>query len=63
MSKDIKYQEHHFHTNLLDVGVAWDSTRVWVCLNGIALLRAKINPLTKETLLVEFTPPASRTDG
>ena len=55
----VPYQEHHFHDKLLDIGVAWDGTRVWVCLNGIALLRAKINPITKNNLMIEFTPPES----
>ena len=35
------YQEHHFQ-RVQDVGVAWNNNRVWVCLNGVALLRAKV---------------------
>lgn len=49
------YQEHHF-TNPQDVGVAFNHDRIWVCLNGQALLRAK---WICGKLLVEFTPPKS----
>jgi hypothetical protein len=38
-------QEHHFTNDrftLIDIGVAFNDNRVWVCVNGIALLRAKI---------------------
>ncbi len=34
------YEEYHFE-DVKDIGVAFDGCRVWVCLNGIALLRAK----------------------
>ena len=47
------YQEHHFQ-NPEDVGVAWDTNRVWVCLNGVALLRAKV---IGDRLFVEFYRP------
>ena len=48
-----EYEEHHFQ-NVDDIGVAFDGTRVWVCINGASLLRAKFM-LGK--LLIEFTPP------
>lgn len=35
-----EYQEHHVPAE--DVGVAWNSNRIWVCVDGVALLRAKI---------------------
>lgn len=47
------YEEHHFQ-DVEDVGVAFDGTRVWVCINGIALLRAKVFP---EGLSVEYNEP------
>jgi hypothetical protein len=34
------YQEFH-HQNVGDVGVAFNEDRVWMCLNGVALFRAK----------------------
>ena len=34
------YQEFH-HQNIKDVGVAFNEDRVWVCLDGVALFRAK----------------------
>jgi hypothetical protein len=34
------YQEHH-HQNIKDVGVAFNEDRVWVCLDGVSLFRAK----------------------
>jgi len=47
------YKEHHFQ-QVEDVGVAWCYNRVWVCLNGVSLFRAKV---MNEKLFVEFTPP------
>ena len=32
--------EKHFSAE--DVGVAYDATHVWVCINGISIFRAKI---------------------
>ena len=49
----VAYEEHHFQ-NVEDIGVAFDSKRVWVCINGIALLRAKI---FGDRLFVEFYNP------
>ena len=49
----IPYQEHHFQ-NPEDVGVAWNHDRVWVCLNGASLLRAKV---VGGRLFVEFYRP------
>jgi hypothetical protein len=34
------YVEYH-HTNLYDIGVAYNEDRVWVCLDGVSLFRAK----------------------
>lgn len=34
------YQEHH-HRDVADVGIAFDDNRIWVCLDGAALFRAK----------------------
>jgi hypothetical protein len=34
------YQEYH-HQNVGDIGVAFNEDRVWVCLDGVALFRAK----------------------
>ena len=47
--------EPHFQ-DVKDIGVAWEKStnRVWVCLNGISLLRVKF--VGKE-MLVEYTPP------
>jgi hypothetical protein len=50
-----EYQEHHF-SGAHDVGVAWNSNRVWVCLDGIALLRAK---MMGQRLFIEYYPPRS----
>ena len=50
-----EYEEHHFQ-NIEDVGVAFDGIRIWVCLNGVALLRAKVFP---EGLSVEYYKPDS----
>src|SRR5437899_817101 len=40
VSRIAEYQEHHFKAE--DVGVAWNGNRIWVCLDGAALLRAKL---------------------
>jgi hypothetical protein len=34
------YQEHH-HQNVCDIGVAFNEDRVWVCIDGVSLFRAK----------------------
>lgn len=34
------YQEYH-HQDIDDIGIAFNEDRVWVCLNGVALFRAK----------------------
>ena len=34
------YQEYH-HQNISDIGVAFNEDRVWVCLDGVTLFRAK----------------------
>ena len=34
------YQEYH-HQDISDIGVAFNEDRVWVCLDGAALFRAK----------------------
>jgi hypothetical protein len=34
------YQEYH-HQNVADVGVAFNGDRVWMCIDGAALFRAK----------------------
>ncbi len=36
-----KYQEHHYE-GMKDVGIAWNTDRIWVCLDGQTLLRIKI---------------------
>jgi len=52
----VAYTEHHFQ-DVKHVGVAWDkdTKRVWVCLNGVALLRAKVQG--DSTLMIEFYDP------
>ena len=52
------YEEHHFQ-NVDDVGVAFDGQRIWVCLNGQALLRAKFFP---DGLSVEYHDPTKALD-
>lgn len=52
------YQEHHFQ-NVEDIGVAFDGTRVWVCINGVSLLRAK---WMQGKLQVEYNPPEGFSD-
>ena len=52
----VKYEEHHWQ-KVEDVGVAWNENRVWVCLNGGALFRAKV---MGGKLWVEFTPPMEK---
>jgi len=47
-----EYEEHHFQ-NIEDVGVAWNGNRVWVCINGQSLLRAKV---VDNELYIEFYP-------
>lgn len=47
-------EEHHF-MNKEDVGIAWDKTHVWFCINGASVFRAKVNP--DGTLLVEYHEP------
>ena len=47
------YEEHHY-SNVKDVGIAFDGQRVWVCIDGVAVLRAKDFP---DGLSVEFYPP------
>lgn len=49
-----EYVEQHWNKGLVDVGVAYTDDRVWVCLNGRSLLRAK---LWDGKLQIEFTPP------
>ena len=34
------YQEYH-HQDVKDIGVAFNENRVWVCLDGVSLFRAK----------------------
>lgn len=41
LSKSAEFQEHHFQ-NIEDVGIAWCGNRLWICLNGGSLLRAKV---------------------
>lgn len=47
-----EYEEHHFQ-NVEDIGIAWDGRRVWVCLNGQSLFRAKI---INGALFTEYHP-------
>ncbi|MGH9429630.1 MAG: hypothetical protein ACRD2L_25370 [Terriglobia bacterium] len=54
---ELEYQEHHFEPQG-DVGVAWNNNRLWVCLDGAALFRAKV---IDGKLFVSFTPPPERT--
>ena len=49
------YEEHHFE-KVEDVGVAFNHDRIWVCLNGVALLRAK---WIGTRLFVEYYEPKS----
>ena len=59
INKTRGYEEHHFQ-NVEDVGVAFDGQRIWVCLNGAALLRAKCFP---EGLSVEYRNPTQEVGG
>jgi len=47
------YQEQHFQ-NVEDVGIAFDGIRIWICFNGVAVLRAKVFP---DGLSIEYHPP------
>lgn len=58
METKLKYEEHHFQ-DVEDVGVAFNYDRIWVCLNGVALLRAK---WIDGKLFVEFNKPIKETD-
>lgn len=49
---ETRYQEHHFKGE--DIGVAWTNKRVWVCLDGQSIFRAK---LFNGKLMIEFTEP------
>lgn len=53
LSDPVQYEEYHFQ-NIEDVGVAWDRDRVWVCINGVSLFRAKV---IGGKLFVQYTPP------
>ena len=48
-----KYEEHHFAT-VEDVGIAFNHDRIWVCINGVATLRAKI---MNGALFIEYYKP------
>ena len=47
-----EYEERHYSENVEDIGVAFDGTHIWVCLNGLSLLRAKV---FQGKLLIEYT--------
>lgn len=47
------YQEHHFNIGIEDVGVAFNNDRIWVCVNGVALLRARV---IGDKFFVSYTP-------
>lgn len=40
MSEKREYQEEHFQY-VSDVGIAFNHDRIWVCINGESILRAK----------------------
>lgn len=46
-----RYEEHHF-LKVEDVGVAFNHDRIWVCINGAALLRAKV--MVGDKLFIEY---------
>ena len=46
------YQEYH-HQYVKDVGVAFNEDRVWVCLNGVSLFRAKA---MNNSMFTEYYP-------
>ena len=50
-----KYEEHHFQ-HFQDVGVAFNGNRIWVCVDGMSLLRAKV---VDGKFYIEFTPPTA----
>ena len=52
-NKLARYEEYHFQ-KVDDVGVAFNHDRVWVCLNGAALFRAKV---VDGKLFTEYYPP------
>lgn len=54
-----EYVEQHWQ-NIEDIGVAFTDDRVWVCMNGRSLLRAK---LWGGKLYIEFTPPEGDDNG
>ncbi len=52
------YEEHHIY-GILDVGIAWNHDRVWVCLDGASTFRAKIY---NGKLWVDFWPNMQPTE-
>jgi hypothetical protein len=50
------YQEFH-HQNVGDVGVAFNEDRVWMCLNGVPLFRAKA---AGHKMFTEYYDPESK---
>lgn len=49
-------EEYHFQ-DVEDVGIAWDvdTRRVWVCINGQSVFRAKV--FADGLMLAEYTEP------
>jgi hypothetical protein len=47
------YNEFHLQ-NAEDIGVAWNGRRIWICINGVSLFRAKI---MDGQFMIEFNPP------
>lgn len=48
-----EYEEHHFAA-VEDVGIAFNHDRIWVCINGVATLRAKI---MNGAIFIEYYKP------
>ncbi len=58
MAKDdgiIRYEEHHLKPELV-AGIAWNHDRVWFCVDGLAVFRAKV---VDGKLVPEYNKPES----
>ncbi|KKN65190.1 hypothetical protein LCGC14_0483660 [marine sediment metagenome] len=52
----IPYEEHQFADGLIVVGMAWSHDRVWFCINGLSVFRAKV---VRGRLVPEYNKPDS----
>ncbi len=56
METQKSYEEHSFSTDLQVVGIAYNHDRVWFCINGLSVMRAKIH---EGRLVIEYIVPDS----